>query len=64
MNTATGTLLDHNITYPLNIHVQWMHMEDIQVKIASFIFLTVSFVLNAFKKHIKWVKKYLGNTVQ
>lgn len=45
MSTAPGTLLDHKITSPLNIHVQWLHMEDKQVKTGSFIYLTFSFWL-------------------
>ncbi|KAJ7998187.1 hypothetical protein DPEC_G00219990 [Dallia pectoralis] len=30
INTVSGTLLDHNIISPLNIHVRWMDMEDVQ----------------------------------
>ncbi|KAL0965892.1 hypothetical protein UPYG_G00287310 [Umbra pygmaea] len=30
INTVSGTLLDLNITSPLNIHVRWMDMEDVQ----------------------------------
>ncbi|RXN35055.1 G2 M phase-specific E3 ubiquitin- ligase-like protein [Labeo rohita] len=29
-STVPGTLLDHYLTAPLNIHVRWMDMEDVQ----------------------------------
>lgn len=29
-STVPGTLLDHYLTAPLNIHVRWMEMEDVQ----------------------------------
>nr|XP_055051747.1 uncharacterized protein LOC129437569 isoform X2 [Misgurnus anguillicaudatus] len=30
INTVSGTLLDHYLTSPLNIHVRWMDMMDVQ----------------------------------
>ncbi|CAM4549619.1 unnamed protein product [Leuciscus chuanchicus] len=30
INTISGTLLDHYLISPLNIHVRWMDMEDVQ----------------------------------
>ncbi|KAI7800492.1 hypothetical protein IRJ41_004561 [Triplophysa rosa] len=30
INTVSGTLLDHYFTFPLNIHVRWMDMQDVQ----------------------------------
>ncbi len=30
-STVPGTLLDHYLTSPLNVHVRWMDMEDVQV---------------------------------
>ncbi|KAA0713777.1 G2/M phase-specific E3 ubiquitin-protein ligase [Triplophysa tibetana] len=30
INTVSGTLVDHYFTFPMNIHVRWMDMQDVQ----------------------------------